>query len=146
MVKFIFDACLYFFSILLKTCSQVSQISCLRIASVQKNPPFNRFVRKANVLKKQILFNFTIGLSIILNLVMQVKDFCPLEYRWRRLAEEVQVEMKTKHEGEHGQIMRASECTWTRIWTIYKHPSIIIHWRHYWSEHITDFCVAGRLR
>ena len=74
----IFDACLYFFSTLLKTCSQVSQISCLRIASVQKNPPFNRFVRKANVLKKQILFNFTIGLSIILNLVMQVKDFCPL--------------------------------------------------------------------
>ena len=52
MVKFIFDACLYFFSTLLKTCSQVSQISCLRIASVQKNPPFNRFVRKANVLKK----------------------------------------------------------------------------------------------
>ena len=78
MVKYIFDVCLYFFSTLLKTCSQVSQISCLRIASVQKNPPFNRFVRKANVLKKQILFNFTIGLSIILNLVMQVKDFCPL--------------------------------------------------------------------
>ena len=52
MVKFIFDSCLYFFSTLLKTCSQVGQISCLRIASVQKNPPFNRFVRKANVLKK----------------------------------------------------------------------------------------------